>query len=194
MMRPVLAATCLALTPAAALAETYGLDAGYTEVRFFWDHAGVSEQSGEWNKVEGAVNFDPENIEATTVEITIDANSVQTGVEALDKHMKSADMFDTEKFGTITFKGTEFVRSGKDSMVMTGDLTIKDQTHPLLLDVQLLHMGEHPVGQYIEYYEGDWLGIRAEGRLLRSQYGVGFGAPLTSDLIRLEISAELKAN
>lgn len=193
MIRGIFAAVCLALTPSAAIAADYSFDAGHTEVRFTWNHAGVADQSGEWGAVEGRVKFDPEDIPATSVEVTIDAGSVQTGVEGLDKHMMSADMFDVENFGTITFKSTEVVQSGKDSVSVTGDLTIKDQTHPLTLDVQLVHMGEHPVGQYIDHYKGDWLGVKATGRLLRSKYGVGYGAPLTSDLIRLDISAELKA-
>jgi len=192
MINRALLALGILFSPVTVHAASYGLDPGHTEIRFIWDHAGVSEQSGEWGKVEGTVDFDPEDIAATKVSITIDANSVQTGVEGLDKHMKAADMFDTEKFGTITFESTEVVQSGKDSVTVTGDLTIKDQTHPLVLDVELVHMGEHPVGQFIEYYEGDWLGVRATGRLLRSKYGVGYGAPLTSDLIKLDISAELK--
>ena len=54
-------------------------------------------------------------------------------------------------------------------------------------------MGEHPLSQFIESYQGEWVGIRATGRLLRSAYGVGYAAPLNSDLIRLQISSEMKA-
>ncbi len=194
MFRSFILAASLATLPAAAMAETYSFDAGHTEVRFFWDHAGVSEQSGEWGKVEGTVDFDPEDVAATKVTVTIDPASVNTGVEALDKHMKTADMFDVEKFDTITFESTSAVQSGKNTLTVTGDLTIKDKTHPMTLDVTLLHMGDHPVGKFIDYYKGDWLGVKATGRLLRSEYGVGYGAPLTSDLIRIEIASELKAN
>ena len=76
---------------------------------------------------------------------------------------------------------------------MTGNLQIKDVTLPLVLDVKLIHIGEHPVGKYIDYYKGDWIGVKATGRLLRSKFNVGYAAPLTSDLIRLEISSEMKA-
>ncbi len=193
MIRPMLCATALALLPLAAHSDTYVLDPGHTEVRFYWDHAGVSEQSGEWQSVTGTAEFDPDDIGGTSIDVSIDVDSLYTGVEALDTHMKSADMFETEAYPAITFRSTAVVQTGPESVEMTGDLTIKDKTLPVVLDVELTHMGAHPVGQFLPYYEGEWLGVRATGRLLRSEYGVGYGAPLTSDLIRLEISAELKA-
>ncbi len=193
MFRSFILAASLAVLPSMAVADTYAFDPGHTEVRFFWDHAGVSEQSGEWGKVEGTVDFDPEDVTATKISVTIDPDSVTTGVKALDKHMKSADMFDVETYEAITFESTSAVQSGKNTLTVTGDLTIKDKTHPLTLDVTLLHMGEHPVGKFIDYYKGEWLGVKASGRLLRSEYGVGYAAPLTSDLIRIEIATELKA-
>ena len=195
MLRAILTAVAIAAAPASVLAEakTYTLDPGHTEVRFVWNHAGVSDQGARWDKVDGTVNFDPENIGATTINVTIDPNSVNSGVEALNKHMKSGDMFDTENFPAITFTSTGAVQTGTQNAEITGDLTVKDITIPLVLDVELLHMGPHPLGQFIEYYQGDWVGVRATGRLLRSKVGVGYGAPLTSDVIRLEISSEMKS-
>ena len=187
------AAAILLSTPVLADAVTYAPDPGHTEVRFYWNHAGVSEQSGEWGKVTGEVSLDPENIPAATVSLQVDPASLFTGVEALDKHMKSPDMFDIEKHGTITFVSTSVEQTGDKTAKITGDLTIKGITKPLVLDVELVHIGEHPVGQYIDYYKGQWLGVKATGTLIRSEFGVGYAAPLTSDEIRLEILAELKA-
>ncbi len=182
------------LTATGAVAETYSFNAGHTEVRFYYDHAGVSEQSGEWGKVEGTVNFDPDDVEATTVSVTIDAASVNTGFEPLDDDLKSANFFEVDKYPKITFASTGVTRTGPESIRLTGDLTIKETTKPITLDVTLKHMGKHPVGQFLpQYYGGDWLGIEATGTLIRSDFGVGFGAPLTSDHIRLEISTELQA-
>ena len=195
MLRPIFLAALVFAAPAAALAEskTYALDPGHTEVRFVWNHAGVSNQGARWDTVEGTVAFDPSDIGATTVSVTIDPNSVNSGVSRLDDHMKTADMFDTAKFPTITFSSTGAVQTGNQNAQVTGELKVKDTTVPLVLDVELIHMGEHPLGQYIDYYKGEWIGIKATGRLLRSQAGVGYGAPLTSDLITVEISSEMKA-
>ena len=196
MFRSFLAAMAIAAVPTGVLADakTYSLDPGHTEVRFVWNHAGVSDQGARWDKVEGTVNFDPADLAATTVEVTIDPNSLNTGVEALNKHMKSGDMFDVAKFPAISFTSSSVVQTGNQNAQITGDLKIKDVTIPLVLDVELVHMGEHPLGPFVDYYKGDWIGVRATGRLLRSEAGVGYGAPLTSDMIRLEISSELKAN
>jgi len=195
MLRSIFLAGLIAAAPAAALADgkTYALDPAHTEVRFVWNHAGVSEQGGRWNKVEGTVAFDPEDIGATQISVTIDPNSVNTGVVKLDEHMKTSDMFDTEKFPEITFTSTNAVQTGTANAQITGDLKIKGATVPLVLDVELLHQGDHPLGKFIEYYQGEWIGVKATGRLLRSAYGLGYGAPLTSDLITIEIQSEMKA-
>jgi polyisoprenoid-binding protein YceI len=182
------------MTATGAVAETYNFNAGHTEVRFYYDHAGVSEQSGEWGKVAGTVNFDPDDVEATTVSVTIDAASLNTGFVPLDDDLKSARFFDVDKYPQITFTSTGVKRTGPESIRVIGDLTIKETTKPITLDVTLMHMGKHPVGEFLpQYYGGEWLGIEATGTLIRSDFGVGFGAPLTSDHIRLEISTEMQA-
>ena len=193
MFRTIVALALTMSAPAIASEMTYAPDPGHTEVRFLWDHAGVSIQAGEWSKVEGSVTLDPDNIGAAKVEITIDPNSLSTGVEGLDKHMKSPDMFDVAKHDTITFVSTGIEQTGDNTAKVTGDLTIKGITKPLVLDVEVVHLGEHPVGQYIDYYKGQWLGVKATGKLTRSEWDVGYGTPLTGDEITLEISSEMKA-
>ena len=174
-------------------AETYEFDAGHTEVRFIWDHAGVSTQSGEWRDIKGTVDFDPKKPNDTKVNVTIAANSVSTGVTKLDDHLKSKDFFDAKKYPEIRFVSTGVKQTGKTAVQLVGNLTIKNQTHPVTLDVSLVHMGKHPVAAYIDRYKGEWLGVKATGRVLRSQFDVGRGAPLTSDWIVLEINTEMKA-
>lgn len=195
MLRSIFLAGLIAAAPMAALADakTYALDPGHTEIRFVWNHAGVSDQGGRWDKVQGTVDFDPDDIAATKISVTIDPNSINTGVEGLDQHMVKADIFDTATYPEIKFTSTETVQTGPSEAQVTGDLTIKDVTLPLVLDVKLVHMGEHPLGKFIDYYKGDWIGVKATGRLIRSKFNVGYAAPLTSDLIRLEISSEMKA-
>lgn len=187
-----LAMACILAFGASATAATYGFHPGHTEVRFYWNHAGVSEQSGEWGTVTGSVGFDPDNIEATTVAVTIQADSINTGVSSLDDAFRSERFFDTADYPEITFVSTGATRTGPKSVRVTGDITIKGITHPLILDVDLVHFGDHPLGQFSASFEGKWLGIRATGTLMRSAFGVGFGAPLTSDQIRLEISTEMQ--
>ncbi len=187
----VLAAFLFVSAP--AMAETFHLEKSHTDIRFFWDHAGVSEQSGRWNTLEGTVKFDEEDAAATKVEVKIDAASVNTGVEGLDKHLRNADFFEVDKYPEIKFVSTSATQVSANGLKVEGDLTIKDTTKPITLDVKLIHKGAHPLGKFIPHYEGDWIGIKAEGTILRSDFGVGMFAPLTSDRVRLVINSEMKA-
>lgn len=175
-----------------ALADIYKMDPGHTEVRFYWNHAGLTEQSGEWGKVDGEIDFDPENIENTKATIEIDAASIYTGVPDLDKHLRGPDFFDVEKHPKITFTSTSAKQTGANTVLLTGDLGIKDISKPIELDVELVFSGENPLGGFFDYYKGEWLGVQASGTLVRSEFGVGMFAPLTSDRIRLEISTEMR--
>lgn len=174
-------------------AETYSFDPGHTQVQFHYNHAGLSEQSGEWKVIGGSVEFDAENIDATSVNVTIDASSIDTGVTALNEHLKSEDFFEVEKYPEITFSSTGVKQTGTNTITVTGDLTIKDKTLPTSFDFTLNHNGPHPLGGFFEYYEGQWIGVQGGGVLLRSDYGLGMFAPTTSDRVRLAISAELRA-
>ncbi len=186
----ILTAALFASAP--AVADTFHLDPGHTDVRFFWNHAGVSEQSGRWDGVKGTVDFDEEDKDATAVNVTIESGSINTGVEGLDKHLKSADFFEVEKHPEIKFVSTGAKQISASGLTIEGELTIKDVTKSITLDVELLHKGKHPLGKFIPYYEGDWVGIRAEGSILRSEFGVGMFAPLTSDRVRLVINSEMR--
>lgn len=194
MKKALLGATFLAATTlaTAASADIYKFDAGHTEIRFYWNHAGLTEQHGQWKMIDGEVDFDPENIAATTVTVTVDPTSIDTGVDALDEHLKSADFFEVDTFKTITFTSTGVEQTGDNTINLVGDLTVKDNTKPLTMSFTLNHNGAHPLGEFVEYYQGDWIGVEGTGEMLRSDYGVGKFAPLTSDEVRLEISAELR--
>lgn len=192
-MKTLCATALLFAMSVPALAETYHLDPTHTEIRFYYNHAGLTEQSGEWTGMSGTIDFDPENVTATSANISIDTSSLTTGVSPLDDHLKSADFFDIEVFPKATFVSTSAIQTGAQTLRLVGDLTIKDQTKPATLDVDMKFMGTHPLGGFFDYYKGDWVGVEATGTLLRSEYGVGMFAPGTSDAVRLEISAEMRA-
>lgn len=192
-MKP-LYATALALALATpAVAETYHFDQGHTEIRFYYNHAGLTEQSGEWTAVSGTVEFDPENVTATSADITIDASSVETGWGPLNDHLKSSDFFEIETYPEIRFVSTSAVQTGASTLRMIGDLTIKDKTKPASLEINLTFMGAHPLAGFFDYYKGEWVGVEASSQLLRSDFGVGMFAPGTSDMVDLKISAEMRA-
>jgi len=178
---------------APAMARDYVLNKGHTEIRFSWNHAGVSEQSGEFTAFEGTLSLDEADVTKSVLDVTIQTASMATGFKPLDDDLTSKNFFEVAKYPTIHFKSTAIRKTGTATAAVTGDLTIHGVTRPVTLDVKLVFRGKHPVGQFIDYYKGDWLGFSASGTLLRSDFGVGRYAPLVSDTIHLAISTELKA-
>ncbi|MCP4327187.1 MAG: polyisoprenoid-binding protein [Alphaproteobacteria bacterium] len=194
MKQSLIAALGVLFFSTVAQAATYEFDPSYTEVRFYYDAQGLTIQSGEWANVTGSAEFDGEDLSTIKVSVSVAADSVDTGVTALDDHLKSDDFFDVEKHPTITFESTGVRRSGLSSVVVTGDLTIKGITKPVDLDVTMNHIGPHPLGSFFDKYQGEWIGITADGSLLRSEFDLGLGAPITGDRIRLEIFVQMKAD
>lgn len=188
-----LAAGLLA-APGAFAADAYSFDPGHTQVRASWNHAGYSTQSLLFRQVGGDIKIDFENPSNTSLNITIPVAGIDTGVEAFDKHLASGDFFEADKHPNATFVSTSVEKTGDATLKVTGDLTIKDITKPVTLDVVVNNSGEHPLGQFIDFYKGEWVGVTATGVITRSDWGLGFGAPITSDEVDLFISAELKKN
>ena len=176
-----------------AAQDSYVFDKGHTEIRFSWNHVGLSTQSGDVRDYDGTVVWDTENVQNSKVNVTLKVSSIDTGVPDLDKHLLSADFFDVEKFPEITFKSTEVKQTGVNRGRVTGDLTIHGVTKPVDLDVQLLFTGEHPLAPFIEAYAGaPYASFSARAELLRSDFGVGNFAPLTSDRIEIHIETEMR--
>ena len=186
-------ATMLSFAGVANAAKNYALDTGHTEIRFLYDHVGLSTQSGEFRDFEGTLVFDQENLANSKVDVTIRTASVDSGVKALDKHLRSADLFDVEKFPTITFKSTEIIQTGAKRGRVIGDLTIKGKTHPVAMDVVFNFDGPHPLAPFINFYAGaNYVAFSARGSVIRSDFDLGFGSPLTSDKIDIVIETELR--
>lgn len=190
-LKSMIVATVLTATLTPAFAQTYKTDQGHTEVRFGWSHAGVSTQHGEFTNVEGVLNLDADDIEASVLNVTIDAGSLSSGFGPLDDHLKSADFFEVETYPEITFVSTEIKRTGDTTADVTGDLTIHGVTKPATLKATLTHQGEHPLGGAVEYYQGDWVAFSATGEIDHTEFGVG---PFSTGPITIMIDTEMRAD
>ncbi|MEM8791848.1 MAG: YceI family protein [Pseudomonadota bacterium] len=190
-LKTAFAAACLtgAVATAATAADVYDLDQGHTEVIFGWSHAGVSMQHGEFEKTEGVLTVDPNDISKTKVEVTIDATSVSTGVEPLDTHLKSSDFLEVETYPTITFVSTGVTKTGETTVEITGDLTLHGVTKPVTLAAELTHQGPHPVGKFLDYYKGEWMAFAASTEIDHMAWGVG---NFSTGPISIEINTEMK--
>lgn len=169
--------------------KIYEIDEGHTEVRFAWSHAGVSVQTGEFTKTAGKLNLDLENIENSSIEVTIDAASVASGVAVFDGHLNSASWLHTSKYPTITFSSQEVERTGEDTANVTGDLTLHGVTKSVTLATKLTHMGKHPVGDFLSYYQGDWIAFSATTEIDHQAFGIG---SYSTGPITISIVSEMK--
>ena len=124
----------------------FQIDNSHSQVQFSVRHMMISKAKGVFDKWSGAVNLDPADPSKTTVDITIDAASINTKDGQRDGHLKSPDFFDVEKFPTITFKSNKVEVTGAESAKLYGDLTIKGVSKPVVLDVNFEGSAKSPWG------------------------------------------------
>lgn len=193
-----IAAYALALglisAPALHAADAYTFDPTHTQLRASWNHAGYSEQSLHFRQVQGGAVIDMENPANSRIEVVIPIAGLDSGVPPLNEHLISADFFEIEEHPNATFVSTVVEKTGEKTLKVTGDLTIKGVSKPVTLDVVVNNIGEHPLGRFADFYQGEWLGVTATATILRSDWGLGMFAPITSDEVELFISTEMKAD
>lgn len=146
-------------------------DAAHSSVGFTVRHMMVTNVRGSLGTVSGSLNFDPENLAASSVEASIDVAGINTGVEDRDNHLRSADFFEVETYPNITFKSTNVELSGDDSAKITGDLTIRDVTKSVILDVEF-------IGQTTSPYGDTRAGFEATTKIDREAFGLTWNQAL----------------
>ncbi|MFP1130846.1 YceI family protein [Asticcacaulis sp. W401b] len=171
------------LTPAFAAPETYALEATHTEVVFSWTHFGFSKPTAKFMNAVGTLVLDEAAPANSSVEVSFAIDGLNTGVAALDEHLKKPDFFDAAKYPTATFKSTKVDVTGKDTANVTGNLTIHGVTKPVTLAVKLNKIGANMKGVKTA-------GFSATGQIKRSDFGMGAYVPAVSDEIDLVITAE----
>jgi len=183
---PVIAALLAgaSLTASAEPVE-YTIDSGHTQVLFSWNHFGFSNPTADFKNISGSLKWDEKHPTQSSVEVSIPLDGLNTNVDKLDEHLKSADFFDAAKYPDITFKSTQIKKSaGKNHFSVTGDLSVHGVTKPVTLAVTINKVGVNPIVKAAD------VGINATGSLKRSDFGVGAYVPNVSDEIKLNITAE----
>ncbi len=185
MKRSLLAAV-LALASTAALAAplTYKIDPNHTDVVASWSHFGFSNPIAHFGQADGAITYDPANVGASKVEVTLPLSGLNSHVPDFDDHLRSDDFFDAAKYPVITFRSTSVKAAGKDKLSVTGDLTIKGITKPVTLEVSINKIGVQPMAKR------EAAGFNATTTIKRSDFGVGKYAPNVSDEVTLTITTE----
>ena len=126
-----------------AQATQWKIDPMHSEADFAIKHMSISTVHGTFHGISGTITYDPANVAKSGVEASIDVTSVDTGVAPRDKHLKSPDFFDADKFPTMTFKSTSVKKAG-DHYDVAGDLTLHGVTKPVVLKLE--DMGKEQIG------------------------------------------------
>lgn len=174
-------------TATAVSTGTWTIDPTHTEIGFSVRHL-VSKVRGKFEAFEGTI-VTQEDLTASTVNVTVDLNSINTGTADRDNHLRSADFFEVETHPKMTFVSTGIVQKSETDFVVTGDLTIKGVSKPVELATEFLGEGGDPWG-------GTRVGIEATAEISRKEFGIDFNIPLeggkvmVGDKISIHINAE----
>lgn len=159
--------------PITTTTSTWVIDPSHSIAEFGVKHLMVSTVKGRFGEIAGTLTLDESDITRSSVEVTINVASVDTRDAKRDEHLRSADFFDAEHYPVITFKSTKVEPNGKDRLKVTGDLTIRDVTRPVVLDAELGGRGATPWGSEVISYS-------AETTINRKDWNMTFNIPLES--------------
>ena len=171
-------------------AQTWQIDKAHSHILFTVRHMVISKVRGRFLAWEGTLALDEQDWSKSHVEVSIDAASINTHDEKRDGYLRSADLLDAEKFPALTFKSTKVEKTSGDKLKVTGDLTIRDVTRPVTLDVKLLGKAKDPRGN-------DKIAFHGKVAIQREEFGARWNQALEMGGVlvgkQVEINLELQA-
>lgn len=168
------------------LSGEYQLDPAHTTVGFVARHAMVTKVRGRFQEFSGRLDVDQNDPSRASAEVTVEVRSLTTGNEQRDAHLLGSDFFDVERYPTLSFISREVDRIDDRCFRVRGDLTIKDQTHPVDFDLEAMGSAKDPYGNLR-------VGFEARAEISRKDWGLSWNVPLetggflVSDRVRLQI-------
>jgi polyisoprenoid-binding protein YceI len=177
--------------PAAAGTTSWQIDAAHSAAQFAVKHLMISTVRGEFKGVTGTVNWDDKDITKSTVDVTIDATTVNTGEPKRDAHLKSPDFFNTDQFPKMTFKSKKIEQVSTGKLKVTGDLTIHGVTKEVVLDV------DGPTAPMKDPFKLTRSALSATTKINRQDFGVKWnqnldgGGVMISDDVNITIDIEM---
>lgn len=169
---------------------TWQIDSAHSQLSFSARHMMISKVNGRFEEFDGSINFDENNPSASSVNVTINAASINTRVDQRDDHLRSADFLDTANYPTLTFVSQRVDVTGDNSGKLIGDLTIRGVTKEVVLDVTYAGQAKSPWGTTSA-------GFSASTKINRKDWGLEWnaaletGGVLVGDTINIDIELEL---
>jgi polyisoprenoid-binding protein YceI len=171
-------------------AQIWTIDKAHSDIFFTVRHMVITKVRGRFAKWEGTLALDEQDWSKSHVEVSIDAASITTSDEKRDGHLRSADFLDAEKFPKLTFKSTKVEKASGDKLKVTGDLTIRDVTKSVTLDVELLGKAKDPWGN-------NKIAFNGKVTIQREEFGAKWNQALETGGVlvgkQVEIDLELQA-
>lgn len=183
--------TAIFSLPGAAATTEWKIDPAHSSAQFAVKHLGISTVRGAFSSVKGAVQWDDQDVTKSSVDVTIDVNSVDTRVPDRDKDLRSERFFDVEHFPSMTFKSKKVEQVAPGKLKVTGDLTIRGVTKEAVLDV------DGPTPPVKDPWGNQRMAINATSKVNRQDFGVKWNAKLDSggvvvgDDVAITIDAEI---
>jgi len=174
------------LLAGASFAQDWNWDKAHSQLNFSIVHMTINEISGSFGTVSAKLASSKEDFSDAVIELTADVNSISTGNEQRNGHLKSPDFFDAAQFGTLTFKSTSFKNVGGKNYKLAGDLTLHGVTKPVVLDVVYNGSVTNPMNKKLV------AGFKVTGSIKRTDFGIAPSFPSTgvSDEVKLNANAE----
>ena len=184
-MHKYLATALLAFAgPVLAAPVTYKIDPDHTNVLASWSHFGFSRPSVNFGKADGTIVYDPDDVTASRVEVTLPFTGLNALAAELYDHLSGAEWFNAAKYPASTFKSTAVEAAGESKLKVSGELTVKGITKPVVLDATLNKIGEQPM------HKRAAIGFDATASVKRSDFGMAKFVPSVSDEVLLRITTE----
>ncbi|QDA59589.1 YceI family protein [Hymenobacter jejuensis] len=172
-----------------AVATKWTLDPTHSEVQFKVKHLVISTVTGTFKQFQGEAETEGDDFENAKINFTLDVNSVDTNQEQRDAHLKSEDFFNAASFPEIKFESTAFRKVGSSDYKLEGNLTIKDVTKPVTLDVEY-------GGSAVDFYGNTKAGFEVTGKINRKEFGLTWdgiteaGSIVVGEDIKLSINVQ----
>lgn len=175
---------------ATAVTTQWGIDTAHSEIQFKVRHMMISTVTGNFNTFEGSLTATNEDLEGAAINFSADINSINTGNEQRDAHLQSDDFFNAESFPKLTFASTNFTKVSEGKYKLTGDLTIREVTKSVILDVDYF-------GEMVDPYGNTKRGFEINGSISRKTFNLKWnavteaGGVVVSDDVKLHLNVQL---
>jgi polyisoprenoid-binding protein YceI len=186
MKSTIITAALIASFSTAAFSQTWNLDKAHSQLNFGITHLGISEIDGSFGSVTAKIVSSKDDLSDAVVDLSAEVSSINTGNDQRNNHLKSPDFFDASKYPTLSFKSTNFKKTGAKTYEVTGDLSLHGVTKTVVLNATLNGTTTNPMNKKTV------AGFKVTGTIKRSDFGIatGFPAGALSDEVALNANTE----